>query len=285
MAWNKPSPENQRPIKKIAAKAPSAKRGIIAGAVVVVLSLAGLWFFFSGSGGLTERTNRQRVPSRDGGTDRPRKPTSATSVKDVTQASRSGDGERIPAAGAGNVDSEKMKAAQAGAADAGKDEKPKSKPVFEHSTDQLIAMAMTSAQGGASMPPLPGIGARDNAEFVKSLKKPIVINDDDSENVKAVKQLVQQTREEIVQLMEENPNMSFSDILQEHRKIHNENVDIKAQTTRELQKIIDEGDIEGAKKFRTTMNFALQQMGISEITTPITEEEKAEAEAAEEIDN
>ena len=49
MAWNKPSLENQQPVKKRAAKAPSAKRGIIAGAVVVVaLGTLCLWMFSGG---------------------------------------------------------------------------------------------------------------------------------------------------------------------------------------------------------------------------------------------
>lgn len=48
MAWNKPSTENQQPVKKRAAKAPSAKRGIIAGALVVVAIGALCFWMFSG---------------------------------------------------------------------------------------------------------------------------------------------------------------------------------------------------------------------------------------------
>lgn len=269
--WNR---SNSTP--KPAPKKPSAFKGVLAGVLIVAALGAVCWFMFAneGTGAPKVEKRRERVKA-EVRSDKP---------KETSQAAVS----TTPGVKPSAKDKVIAKAADAEApapAVQPEPEKPKAKRVFDNSTDQVIAMVMTSSQNGASMPPLPGIGERDNKEFMKSLKKPIVINDDDPENIKAVKQLVQQTREEIVQLMEENPNMAFTDILQEHRKVHNENIDIKAQTTKELQKIIDEGDIEGAKKFRTTMNFALQQMGISEITTPITEEEKAEAEAAEENEN
>ena len=47
MAWNRPSAANQQPAQKSGSKAPSAMRGVIAGAVVVVLG-ALCFFIFSG---------------------------------------------------------------------------------------------------------------------------------------------------------------------------------------------------------------------------------------------
>ena len=266
--------------RRNAAVAPSAKRGLVAGLAVVILAVGAYFLFFSESG----KPEKAR-PGKSSSAIKEVKPAAGPKAVLPNQPAAAGkEASSVPtrASGRGTVPGS---AAEGSAPIEQQTEHPKTRRTFEHGTDQLIAMAMTSAQGGGAMPPLPNIGSAEDKEFKESLKKPIVINDDDPDNVKNVKQLVQQTREEIIKLMEENPNMSFSDILQEHRNIHNDNVDIRAQATKELQKIIDEGDIEGAVKFRTTMNLALQQMGISEITTPITEEEKAAVEADQNNEN
>ena len=267
--WNRSS--TTRPPAK---KKPSAVRGIVAGIVAVILVLAGAWYFLGGGETSTEpKDKKTKVIKKVEHT----KSTENRKQSVVSEAQSVEIDEVAQGAEARNT------AAAQKAAEAKKEEKPKPKRIFKSGTDELIAMVMSNPQGG-QMPPLPAIGPGETKHFLESLKKPIEIDKDDPDHVKAIKELVQNTREEIVQLMEENPNMSFADILQEHRKINNENIDIRSKTIAELQKIIDEGDIEGAKKFRTTMNFALQQMGIEEMDTPITAEEKAEAEAREEAE-
>lgn len=267
--WNRPS-STRPPVQK----KPSATRGIVAGIVVVLLALAGAWYFLGDSLTSTAPKDKKtktikKVEHAKAAVDRKQSVEVEAQVVEI--------GEDIQGSETRNTADAQPAAA------AKKEEKPKTKRVFESGTDQLIAMVMSNPPGG-QMPPLPDIGPGETKHFLESLKKPIEIDKDDSDHIKAIKELVQNTREEIVKLMEENPNMSFGDILQEHRKINNENVDIRGKTIAELQKIIDEGDIEGAKKFRTTMNFALQQMGIEEMDTPITAEEKAEAEAREEAE-
>ena len=275
MGWNGSDRRgNSTPVQpKAAAKKPSPIRGIVAGLVVVILALAGAWYFLGDS--LTSTAPKDKKTK---------------TIKKVEHAKAAVDRKQSVEVEAQVVEigediqgSETRNTADAQPADAKKEEKPKPKRVFKSGTDELIAMVMSNPPGG-QMPPLPAIGPGETKHFLESLKKPIEIDKDDSDHVKAIKELVQNTREEIVKLMEENPNLSFADILQEHRKINNENVDIRGKTIAELQKIIDEGDIEGAMKFRTTMNFALQQMGIEEMDTPITAEEKAEAEAREEAE-
>lgn len=276
-SWNKPSGAAKPEPKKPSAKGMLGVWCLVLGAALGV----GAYFLFSGGGGAPDaKPVKERARIKEGARPGKDKPICQPAAAPKSEAQRK-ETTRDDGSGASARGDESGTTTTPGQAEP---DKPKSKRVFDNSTDQLIAMAMSTPPGQA-MPPLPGMNMGDSKRFVESLKKPIEIYDDDSDRVKAIKQTVQATREEIAQLMADNPNMTFADILQEHRKMHNEDVDVRNQTARELQKIIDEGDIEGAKKFRTTMNFALQQMGIKEIDTPITEEEKAAAEAAEENDN
>ena len=167
-----------------------------------------------------------------------------------------------------------------GANQAGEPPRIKKKRVFQSGTDQLIAMA-TSAPEGDLIPPLPMMSSAETDEFIESLDKPIVIEDDDTEAVKKVKERVQAIRHEIAKVLADNPDMEIGDVLNEHREIFNDNSKIRADVMAELDKIIAEGDEEGACKYRDTMNYALQQMGIAVIDTPITLEER---EAAGEFD-
>ena len=274
MAWNRPSTE-RAPVKKKGGGALSSAKGILIGLAVAV-SVAALlvWAFSSDEESLGKDAKREtRIAERsaEGRAQRAGK----SEKREVRSGERSAESSEHNTEEARSAKSE---GSGEGDAQSAKVDEKKRRRTFPSGTDELIAMAMSTPPGG-QIPPLPDIGRGETKQFIESLKKPIEIAEDDSDSVKAIKQIVQNTREEIAQLMEENPNMSFGDILQEHRKIHNENSDIRGQTISELLKIVEEGDIEGAKKFRTTMNFALQQMGIEEMDTPITPEEKAEAEA------
>jgi hypothetical protein len=154
--------------------------------------------------------------------------------------------------------------------------RPSRPPVFKHMTDDLISMAMGSS-GGGQMPPLPLSGNLDK-EFLESLKDPIVINDDDTEEIKERKRIVAETRKEIDALMKQG--ISFRAILAEHEKVFNENAQIRAEANAELRKICEEGDAEGVQKYLDTINAAFQEMGIEELRMPKTKEERrAEIEA------
>ena len=123
------------------------------------------------------------------------------------------------------------------------------------------------------MPPLPN-NAFSEKEFRESLKTPIVINPDDPKEVKELKERIIAARESMLKMLDEG--MSVNDILREHENIVRENAKTRKDAMDELKQIIAEGDIDGAIKYRTMVNLALQQMGIAELTTPITEEEQAE---------
>ena len=131
-------------------------------------------------------------------------------------------------------------------------------PVFSNPADQLIAAAMNASMTG-QMAPLP-LGPEADLYFKEAMKKPILDNPDDSEEVKRMKQVVRDTRREIAALMAEG--QSFAEILEQHRELWNENVKIREGVVAEYRKIVMSGDEEAAKKYFDTMNNALGQMGI-----------------------
>ena len=148
-------------------------------------------------------------------------------------------------------------------------------PTFDNSSDQLLAMALSSGDG--SMPPMP-IGKNAEAEFLASLKKEVVILDTDDEQTRKLKEAVKATRDEMKRLID--GGMSVEQVLREHQDLANENAKIRDNATAELRQIVESGDIESAKKYKRKINIALQQMGISELTLPVTDEERAERAAA-----
>ena len=148
-------------------------------------------------------------------------------------------------------------------------------PVFDNASDQIIAMAVQDTTHGLA--PIP-MGTDAEKEFLESLKKEIVILDTDDEQTKSLKEAVKATREEIRKLID--AGKSFNEIMQEHQRLANENARIRNDATLELKKILESGDIEGAKNYKRKINIALGQMGISGLSVPVTEEERSERAAA-----
>ena len=153
---------------------------------------------------------------------------------------------------------------------------PRPESALKTGSDQLISMA-TSMPPDVPIPPLPVISDSETDRFIESLNTPIEINDDDPEHVRKVKEDVQNVRMEIAKIMRENPDATLSQILNDHRDIVNHHTACRADVVNEINALIEDGDIEGARHFRDMMNMALQQVGVPEVTTPITPEERAEA--------
>lgn len=143
------------------------------------------------------------------------------------------------------------------------------KPVFEHASDQILAMV--TADGGGSAPPLPALGRGFENQFAESLKTEIVINDDDSDAVKEVKARVRQARQDLLDAMSEG--MSAQDVIMEHRKMMENNAAMRMDVVKGLKSYIENGDTEGAREYVEKMNQILDQMGIMKIEMPKTREE------------
>ena len=143
------------------------------------------------------------------------------------------------------------------------------KPVFDNASDDQLAMAV-AGNGTQAIAPIP-MTATSEQEFLESLKKPIVIDDDDPENVKQIKAAVSEARAQMKQMIDSG--MSYREALAEHQKLVNENVDTRNQCMAELKSLVEAGDREGAEHYLKTMNVALGQMGIPALTMPMSREE------------
>ena len=141
---------------------------------------------------------------------------------------------------------------------------------FGGPTDQLLQMA-TGAAGGPPIPVAPGM----DKEFAKAMEKKIEIYPSDTDAVKEMKRQVIEAREQVAEMIKNGSTLK--DILEENQKIARENKEILSKAQKELDAIMESGDVEGAKKYHTTMDLALQQMGITGLRKPMTKEEKAAA--------
>ena len=145
------------------------------------------------------------------------------------------------------------------------------KPMFETCTDQAIAMALIGEASGHSMPPIP-VSSNADEEFRKSLEKDIVIDDADSDETRRIKLAVKGARENILEMM--NNGMKFAEIIQDHQKEVNDNVSIRNGVIKDVKQFLAEGDREAAEKYLFKVNIALQQMGIEEVSMPLTKDER-----------
>lgn len=145
------------------------------------------------------------------------------------------------------------------------------RPIFDNASDQIIAMAASGAESGSVMPPMPMMNNADE-EFIKSLEREIVINDDDSDAVKSLKKNVMAIREEIRQLI--NEGHSFAEVIREHRDIVNHGVEMRREAIRTIKEFVDGSDREAAKECLEKVNEVLAGMGIQGVEMPLTDEER-----------
>lgn len=147
------------------------------------------------------------------------------------------------------------------------------KPIFDNASDQIIAMAASGAASGHAMPPMPVMNNADEA-FMQSLKKAIKINDDDSDEVKALKENVIAIREEIRQLISEGH--SFAEVIKNHRDVVNHGVEMRKEAARMIKESIGNGDNDAARECLDKVNEVLVGMGIEKVDMPLSDEERRE---------
>lgn len=143
---------------------------------------------------------------------------------------------------------------------------------FNNASDQVLAMIAQDCTVG-SLPPLP-ISHNIESEFRKSLKQDIMILESDDDKTRELKEAVIAARAEMKKMIDSG--MTVSQVLAEYQKLANENAEVRNMAMLELKAILDSGDIDGAVEYKRKINIALQQMGISALSIPVTEEEKAE---------
>jgi len=249
------------------------KSSIILAAVLAVVG--GAWWWLTAREDAHHASPKAAKVAKDnkvkGAKDTKAPPGAVPDAPVATKADEAGKGKSVAAAPAVSDGS----AVPSSNAIAVADEPSRPPPAFSNVSDQVISMALAPADGG--MPPIPLMPDMEKA-FLESLKTKIEILDSDDEKIKAMKQAVIETREQIKSLMDQG--QTFSQIIGEHQRLVNENAKIRQDAILELKSIIDSGDIEGAVKYKRQINVALSQMGIKELAIPVTEEERAERDAA-----
>ena len=139
------------------------------------------------------------------------------------------------------------------------------KPIWDNAADQLIAFAI-SIEPGVDAPPLPtGVS---NDEFRRALKKNIVINPDDSEEVKKIKRRVRDARREILEIMD-STGKSFEEVLNDHHAQMNQNSALYHEALRGLTDIEKNGSPEEIALYIEKSNELLRSQGAREL--PIRE--------------
>ena len=277
MAWNRPSP-GQKPQQKAR---PSQLRGIVAGFVVVVLSVVAYVVFRGGDTSDASADTGKREP----GQIKEVKPAAAPARQPVAKPLE----QPKPV-----VEDEKPNATNWWKFPPGKDGRiltssktngmyivemykmpdgkmlkkyRYSKPsIWKNSTDQLLHLAMSSTPGVA-MPPMP-FTANGNMtkEFLESLKTPIVINEDDSEEAKAAKERVIEARETAKRLIDEG--YTFEQILAETESQNQHDANLRREVVDRIEEMKREGDIDMARKYAEKANEVLRQYGILEVADP-----------------
>jgi hypothetical protein len=136
-------------------------------------------------------------------------------------------------------------------------------PVFKSASDDIIAKVIS---GEGDIPPLPDLGPGFDKEFLRSLKVDIEINDDDTPEVKAIKENVRKCRMEIVSLME--AGQTFSQVLNTHRELVERNAEVRSEAIRSVAKLIKDGDLGLARDYFDKVNETLEELGIKKMSVP-----------------
>ena len=257
---------------KPSAKRPALVRGILAGAVVVALAL-GAWWWIGGRGATAlppEKPKAEKPAKPDAGKpaasrppagkgERPARPaataTNAPAAK--PEARKVNPNERLDLVAVTNKSGEIMERWRTpdGKTHARLIPPP---PVFDNVIDQTLSIAL-SVPPGHSLPPMPSLGPDSTKAFAEALKKPIVIKDDDPENVKKAKLLVQSGREAIFDALKSGK--SVQEIIADHCAAVNDNAELHNAVGVEYRKLIAEGDLEAAEEYRSKANEILEKSG------------------------
>lgn len=274
--WNRPG---EAPKK--AAKKPSPVRGVIAGALVVALAAGAYFAFFAGTDEKPQKAVKEKSPSAI------KEVTPAPAPKAKAPKPKQEDlsipiGRPTKPGAPYRYDTNKWQEVDGfiipvGARLVRNSLTNKVRRVFNHTSDMLIAEVLQPPENGI-MPPPPPITSGMHDKFLKSLETPIVIDDDDTPEVREQKEAVIIARAQIKERIDGGEK--FEDILREHWTLTEENLKVRRNAQKELDAIYEQGDIDGAAKYKRVMDTALSQMGISELDEPSTPRERAAARRA-----
>ena len=134
--------------------------------------------------------------------------------------------------------------------------------IWKSNTDQLLHMAL-STPPGVIMPPIPYTSGTATKDFQDSLNVPIVINDDDSDEVREAKERVIEARETVKQLLSEG--YTFEDIMADFEQQNAKDAELRREVSDRIEEIKREGDIDMAREYMHKANEFLRESGITEV--------------------
>ena len=281
MSWNRPSE------KKVEEKGRDRQRksylkGLLAGLGVVVGAGIAAWFVFSG--GETDTSPIQKKSARSAIKEMKPVAAVATNATRAVAATNAAEVVSKPDDGAimtvgphriaeivkvvTNADfNQVVLTVRTVDGKIGEVVRPARPPVFTHGTDQLLALTLCHDSRVAT-PPLPGLrnGNTHDQDFLESLKEPILVSKDDSEEVAEQKRTVREARKQIKDLMDQGYH--FDEILDDYERLSSENREIRNKAMRELKEIHSSGDRESAEIYREKINAAFETMGIDPLDKP-----------------
>lgn len=135
-------------------------------------------------------------------------------------------------------------------------------PVFKHATDQYIA-AVLAGDNSSELPPIPIADCMEDT-FLESLNTPIVIDPNDSDELKETKQRVIEAREVIDE--ELRKGRSLKSILEDHLALRKRNAELREQAEEIVRESAKAGDAEITEQSVKKVNDWLREQGVSEIS-------------------
>lgn len=269
MAWN--GSDGKKTNDTLAAKRPvdgargrpSWPRGAFAALAVVIGGVMAFWFIVGRDTSHAGKPSRPETPeSQVSGRHQSSQPRiSEEGITVIPQKAVAGD----EAPSQIEKAKEEAVAAEEARIKKWKDKFAKHRSLFTNGSDQILGM-IASAPPGRDMPPMPITKSIDR-DFEKSLESPIVINSDDTDEVKALKQSVMDLRMEVLAIKEAE-GLTVYQILTEHQDLMRENAKLRAEAQKEAREIYESGDIEGAREYVDKMNEQLDKLGSEQIKMP-----------------
>lgn len=279
MAWNKPSTENQQP-KKPNAKAPSAKRGVIAGAVVIALGALCLWIF---SG---EKARQDPASTKNRGLIKEVAPAATNKVAKTEKELHPGmvkwrgkwypeyneKGGRIWLTPAGvryhspHVITNAVNPARI----------PKEARIFDNQADVDIAVLLNTAPGTGFVGCYE-YGDRFIKDFLKSLTTPIIVSEQDDENTKMLKRAVIAAKIELKERYDAGEDIGkiMSDTRKQYQELGMYREELRRQVE-ELQRTSSDRSPQAVKELFDAANRMLAERGAKPLRLPVMLSRKLE---------
>lgn len=149
-----------------------------------------------------------------------------------------------------------------------------------NAADQMI-LTLLNADQNAEQAPMPE-NAVSEEEFDRALKTKIALRENDSSEVRKLKEILIAARAEISALRKEG--LTVNEILARHREDFNANIRLRADAAAIAQEIYDSGDVEGSVEYVKMANGLLEDKGAGKIEAPLSAQEEAVVEKTLEAD-